>query len=462
MTSPLAITRTADRMFDGPVHRPGDDGYDTARRSWRPVESRPALIVDVTGPADVVAAFALAGDHDLPVAVQATGHGATATTDGAILLRTVRLAGARVDPARRRVSVGGGGLLRDAMAAAEPHGLMPLLGSTPWLGAAGFTLGGGVGWLTRAFGYAADSLLGAEVVMPGGEVVTVDDDQGPELMWGLRGAGGSLAVATSIELALHPVPALYGGAVAFAVTDPLDLLLAYRDWTAGLPDRMSTALVLRRYGDPAQTPPGVPGSLLVALRVLHAGPVHDAQPLLASFFARAGRHHWSTLRPMSPRSYLNVAPPRPPELHTGIVECFRELPDAVLTGIASFVTAADAPPSLFEVRHWDGAITRPERPSPAGPRDVRYGIVAEFAGAPTEAGIDVVADPFLTLLRRHSSGSAMRNLLPDAEATHQAYGVADRARLVTLKRAWDPQDLLRTGHRIPVGGWPAQAERGAR
>ncbi|BCB82894.1 FAD-binding oxidoreductase [Phytohabitans suffuscus] len=454
MTTATAITRTADRMFHGPVHRPGDDGYALARRAWRQVRDLPALIVDVAGPADVAAAFALARDHGLPVAVQRTGHGASATVDGAILLRTVRLGGARVDPTARRARVGGGALLRDVLAAAEPHGLMPLFGSTPWLGAAGFTLGGGVGWLTRAFGYAADSLLGADVVTAAGDLVTVDDGREPELMWGLRGAGGSLAVATSVELALHPVPALYGGAVAFGAADPLELLLAYGEWTADLPDRLSTALVLRRYAAPSPEP------LLVALRVLFAGPAADAEPLLQPFLARAGRQVRGTLRPMSPRSYLRTPPPAPPQPHTGVVECFPELPLAVLAGIASFVTAGDSPPSAVEVRHWGGALSRPPRPSPAGPRHVRYGIVAEVPGAPT--GVDVPAPPLFALLRRHGSGAAMRNLLADTGATHRAYTEPERARLVALKNAWDPHDLLRTGHRIPLRGWPARTDRSTR
>src|SRR5688572_18108638 len=148
----------------GSVYVPGEAGYEERRRSLNPaVDSRPALVVGAAGAADVRTAVAAARRFDLPVAVQATGHGTHAPNDGGILVRTGGMAATLVDPDRRIARVGPGARWGAVLAAAAPFGLAPLSGSSPDVGVTGYTLGGGVGWLSRRYGFAADSVLRAEV-----------------------------------------------------------------------------------------------------------------------------------------------------------------------------------------------------------------------------------------------------------------------------------------------------------
>lgn len=360
-------------------------------------------------------ALRLASKEGWAVAVQNTGHGVLAAHDeGTLLIRTTGLRHLTIDPVRRAARVGAGVLLRDIIRAAAPFGLTPLSGSTPWLGAVGYTLGGGVGWLTRLYGYAADSVLAADVATPDGRVVPAD----AALLWGLRGAGGSLAVATAIELRLHPASQFYGGVVAFRRTD---LFRLYRDWTADLPHEMSTALILLEDG-------------VTGLRVLFHGTSAAAEALLGPFRAAAGSPVLDTLRPFSPLARANAAPPRPAAVRLVGIELFDHVPDAALAAVTSTF-------SLVEMRHLGGASRT--REGPAGPRDVNYMITVETTH--DREGLDEVTDK----LRRHSRGSALRNLLIDPGDASRAYTPADRGRLAALKRHWDPGNLLRTG----ADGW---------
>ena len=128
--------------------------------------------------------------------------------DGGLLLKTTALTASTIDPERRVARVAAGTLWSDVIAAAAPHGLAPLSGSSQTVGVVGYTLGGGTGWLSRKYGYAADSVLRAAVVTADGELVTASADEHPDLFWALRGGGGNFGVVTELEFRLYPVERL--------------------------------------------------------------------------------------------------------------------------------------------------------------------------------------------------------------------------------------------------------------
>src|SRR5919202_2810930 len=245
-----AAERRLRRALHGPLHRPGDAGYDAHRRALDPaLDPRPAIVVEACGAADVRAAVAAAHEHDLALAVQATGHGPQVPADGGILLRTSAMATVLVDPDRRIARVGPGARWGDVVAAAAPFGLAPLSGSSPSVGVAGYTLGGGVGWLARKHGFAADSPLRAEVVTADGRIVVASRDEHEDLFWALRGGGGNFGVVTAMDVRLHPVRRVYAGTAYFAVERAAETLAHYREWAASAPDALSTAVLVTRLGD---------------------------------------------------------------------------------------------------------------------------------------------------------------------------------------------------------------------
>ena len=263
------------RSFDGTVHLPGEAGYDELRRPLNPaLDPRLALVAQPTSPREVQAAVIAARQDGLPIAVQATGHGLHRSYDGGLLLNTAAMSTVLVDPDRRVARVGPGATWGQVLAAAAPFGLAPLSGSSPSVGVTGFTLGGGVGWLSRLHGFAADSVIRAEVVTASGQRITAGPDQHADLFWALRGGGGGLGLVTALEFRLHPVARVYAGTSYFSAERAAETLAVYRDWVEDAPDELSTAILLTRDA--------------VGIRLMHAGERAEAERLIEPLRAAAG------------------------------------------------------------------------------------------------------------------------------------------------------------------------------
>jgi FAD/FMN-containing dehydrogenase len=305
-------------------------------------------------------------------------------------------------------------------AAAAPFGLAPLSGSSPDVGVAGYTLGGGVGWLARKHGFAADSLLRAEVVTADGSIVTASADEHADLFWALRGGGGSFGVVTALELRLHPVAEVYAGTAYFAIERAAETLALYREWIAAAPDALSTAVLLTRLPD---------GRRALAIRAMHAGEADEARRLLAPLFAAAGPPLADGMRPMR---FADAAMGGTAPKH---VELLADLPDAVI----DTVVAADAPVSTVEVRHWGGAMARPA--ADAGPVGHR--------GVPLSVILDAHVPEVAAALAPHATGGSFLNFLADPARTETAYTAEDYRGLREVKAAYDPDNLFRIGHNIP-------------
>src|SRR5918999_487727 len=266
--------------FDGPVHAPGDPGYDEARRPWMPNhDPHPALVAEATGPDDVAAAIRFAREQGVPVTVQATGHGVVAPADGALLLRTGAMNGVEVDAAQQVARVAAGTTWGDVIAAAAPHGLATLSGTSSGVSVAGYTLGGCAGHLSRAYGYAAYSLIRAEVVTAGGDRLTATAESHPDLFWALRGGGGNYGVVTSLEFRLFPVERVWGGLAMFDPERAAEALPPSRDWAPDEPDESSTAMVLMDVPPLPMFPEAVRGRRVLGLRAVYLGPASAAAEL---------------------------------------------------------------------------------------------------------------------------------------------------------------------------------------
>jgi FAD/FMN-containing dehydrogenase len=239
------VTELAARMA-GRVIVPGDTDYDEARSLFNGmIDRRPAVIARVTSPADVAAAIAFARRHDLPLAVRGGGHNVagTAGADDGLVVDLAEMNQVEVDPAARVARVGAGARWRDVDEATVPHGLATVGGAVSDTGVAGLTLGGGMGWLTRAFGLACDNLVAVELVDAEGRTLRASAEEHPDLFWALQGGGGNFGVVTRFEYRLHEV----GPDVATAfVVHPLeragDVVRAWRDLNATLPDEVSSLL----------------------------------------------------------------------------------------------------------------------------------------------------------------------------------------------------------------------------
>ncbi|MFC4587680.1 FAD-binding oxidoreductase [Sphaerisporangium corydalis] len=423
-----AAVRRLRRDFAGELRLPGDPGHDAGRcQGHCTAGPRPAIVAEASGPADVRAAVVAARKHTLPLAVRATGHGTHVPAGDGILLRTSAMATVLVDPARRVARVGPGARWGQVIAAAAPFGLAPLSASDPTVGVTGSTLGGGVGWLSREYGFAADNVLRAEVVTADGRHVTASPDRHPSLFWALRGGGGNFGVVTSLEFRLHPVSQVYAGTAYFPAERAAGTLALYRDWIAGAPDELSTAVLLTPLPAAAQVPGPLRGRRVLAIRALYTGEAAEAERLLRPLRQAAGPALWEAMGPASSAATAMGG------IRCRQAEFFDHLPDAVIEAITSGTLVP------VEVRHWAGAMARP-RPGagPVGHRTVPLSVTPGARAPELEA-----------VLRAHATGVAFLNFLSDPTRTPSAYTVGDYRRLREVKAAYDPDNVFRRNLNIP-------------
>ena len=225
----------------GAVVLPGDPGWDEARSGFNLLDDQhPAAVAFPVDATDVAAAVTQARRAGLRVAPQATGHnqGPLGDLDGTLLLNVSRLQEVRVDPGARRVRVGAGVTWDRVAPRLSAHGLAGLHGSSPDVGIAGYSLGGGMGWLARKYGLQANAVTALELVTAEGSLVRADHEHHADLFWALRGGGGSFGVVTAIEFAVHPVDELYAGALFFPFERASEVLHAWSALHAGLPDEL--------------------------------------------------------------------------------------------------------------------------------------------------------------------------------------------------------------------------------
>lgn len=287
LTEPPDLSRLAADL-SGPLFRPYDVGYaDEIAGCNTAVVHRPVVVVGAATATDVATALRYAATHRLPVAVRATGHGATMPFESGMLISTRRLDAVSVDSVARTATMAAGVRWREVINAAAQHGLAPLSGSSSDVGAVGYTLGGGLPVMCRTFGFAADHVLGADLVTADGVLRRIDADHEPDLLWALCGGKGNLGVVTAITIALVPVRTVPGGGTFYAADDIPAVLHAYLDWAETMPEQMSTSVAILRLPPAPQLPEPIRGRTMAHVRVCHVGDAGDGERLVAPIRAVA-------------------------------------------------------------------------------------------------------------------------------------------------------------------------------
>ena len=347
--------------FSGALHLPGDAGYDDARQAWNlTAVQTPPLVAEPHSAADVVAVIRFARENGLRVAPQGTGHNAQARAgaDESILLNLRRMRGVEIDFENRSARVEAGALCADLTAPASELGLAPLAGSSPDVGLVGYTLGGGLGWLARAFGMCCNSVLSFDVVTGDGEELHVDAEHHPELFWALRGGTGSPAVITAMELRLIATPELHAGAMLWPWERASEILHAWREWTRDAPETVTTSARILQVPPFPDIPEMVRGRQFVVIDGAVVGSGAYAGEVLASLRALEPEIDLFAAAPPVALSHLHMDPEAPvPGI--GDHQLLEELPAEAIDALVALGGHASGSPLLaVELRHLGGAIAR--------------------------------------------------------------------------------------------------------
>src|SRR5215210_247207 len=268
----------------GQVLTDTDEAWDSARQTFNVlVDQRPAAVVRVANADDVAETIRYASQRGLRVAPQGTGHNA-GPIDGledALLLRTDALQGVEIDVGARRARVGAGVRWGAVADHASEAGLAPLSGSSRTVGVAGYSLGGGMGWLGRKHGLQANALTAVEIVTADGELRRIDHDNETDLFWAVRGGGGNYGVVTALEFELFPAPDIYAGALFFPYERASEVAHAWHELvSAGLPDELTTWLKLMQFPPLEEIPEPFRGKSFVIIQSAYLGSESDGAELV--------------------------------------------------------------------------------------------------------------------------------------------------------------------------------------
>jgi FAD/FMN-containing dehydrogenase len=441
----------------GEVITPSDPGYDTARAVWNGmIDKRPALIVRCSGVADVMAAVEFACSQDLELAVRGGGHSLPgfSTSDGGVVVDLSPMKGIQVDPERLRVVAQGGVTWKELDHETQAVGLAVTGGLSSSTGIAGFTLGGGIGWLMRKYGLAADNLVAADMVTADGRLVHASEHENPELFWGLRGGGGNFGVVTSFEFQLHCVgPTVLAGPIFFPGEEATQILRGYREYTAQLPDEMTTLVNLTTAPPAPFLPDSVHGKKIVAVVGVYSG-APDAGRELADGLRALGTPIVDLLGPMP---YTTMQTLLDPLWAAGARNYFRAgytetLSDDTIESLVHAHQSTISPMSEIHVQHVGGAIARVADEGTAfGERAAPYliNIVARWADAATDTAQIGWAKDLSSAIEPATTGGSYVNFMSVGDDRVAAtYGEAKYERLARLKETWDPSNLFRLNQNI--------------
>jgi FAD/FMN-containing dehydrogenase len=438
--------------MSGQVVTPTDPGWDVARQAWNlAVDQRPALVAFPESAEDVVAIVDYARAHGLRVAAQGTGHSAAplGPLGDTVLVKTSRMRSVEIDPVAQTARIGAGVLWQEATAAAAEHGLVGLAGSSPDVGVVGYSLGGGVSWLARKYGLASNSVTAVEIVTAAGKLVRADHEHEPDLFWAVRGGGGSFGVVTALEFRLYPVTEVYAGVLFFPIERASEVLHAWREWTDGVPDEITSVGRLLQFPPIPELPGHLSGRSYVVVEATSLLGEDDTSALLAPLRALGPELDTFATIPASSLSKLHMDPEHPvPGLGDGMM-----LSDLPGDAVEAFVAAASGTALLSaEIRHLGGAL---RRSSPDhGAADIIDGsFIMYLVGVPMDAeiaaAIEASVDGVKAALEPWKARTMYMNFSERPIDSRRVLKTESYRRARRVKAAVDPADVFRSNHPIP-------------
>jgi FAD/FMN-containing dehydrogenase len=452
-TTALDFSQLRQKLM-GAVTVPGDLAWDEARQAWNlSVDQRPVAVAEPETVADVVAVVDFARERGLRVAAQGTGHAAAPMTSlhETILVKTHRMRVVEIDADARRARAQAGAMWGDVAGPAAEHGLAALAGSSHDVGVVGYSLGGGLSWLARKHGLAANSVTAIQLVTAEGRVVVTDAHHDPDLFWALRGGGGNFGVVTAIEFELYPAAEVYAGMLAFPWERSREVLRAWREWTRTAPEEISTSARILQIPPLPDIPEPMRGRALVVIDGAYLGDEADGADVLAPLRALGPEIDTFAMIPPDQLLAIHMDPPTPVPA-TGDGALLDVVPAEAIDALVHAAGPGSGSPLLMvELRHLGGALARTRDGHGAVAAmegDFAFFAVGMTPDADTAAVVDAHVDLVKTALSEWDAGRRYLNFTERPIDTRRAYSAAAYRRLQAVKTLVDPDNIFRANHPI--------------
>ena len=445
----------------GPVHEPGDSAYEDSRTLWNSmINRRPAIVARCLGTDDVIECVRFAREHNLLLSIKGGGHNIAglAVADGALTLDMSLMRGVWVDPRKRVARAQTGCVLGDVDRETQLHGLAGVLGFVSLTGIAGLTLGGGIGYLTRRWGWTTDNVVGMDVVTAEARLVRASSDENEDLFWGLRGGGGNFGVVTGIDYALHQVgPEIVGGAVAWPASEAPRVLELFRTLAEKAPPELTLVALMR----PAPPVPWLPkdrhGAPIIMVLACHTGELADGEKAVAPIksFGKPIGDVLTRRTYVQMQSLLDATQPKGRRYYWKS-EYLPGIEPAMCDKVIEHAARIRSPYSAIILFQMDGALNRLSQDhSAAGNRDART--LLNITGAwerPEDDDANIAwARQAWNDMKTFSTGGTYVNFLTADEGPERIAAAlgASLHRLTRIKAGWDPQNVFRTNRNVAPG-----------
>jgi hypothetical protein len=370
--------------------------------------------------------------------------------DDTVLVRTDGLNAVEIDREGLSARVGAGALWAEVVPKASELGLAALHGSAPNIGVGGYSLGGGVGWYARKHGLACNRVTAVELVSADGELRRVDADSDPDLFWALRGGGGSFGVVTTLEFDLLELPEVFAGALFFPVDRAGEVLHAWHEWTATVPEEVTSVGRIMNFPPIPEIPEPFRGQSFAVIEAIYCGPEAEAGELLAPLRGLDPIMDTIAAQPPAGIADLHMDPPEPaPYTADGLMT--GELPPEAIDAVLDAVGPGSGSQLVsVEIRHCGGALGRPAEGG---------GALAQLPGAFLTFAVGIVpvpealepnrawVDAFTTALAPYDSGRYL-NFCEERFDLAKAFPAETIKRLCEVKERYDPQNLFRANHPV--------------
>jgi FAD/FMN-containing dehydrogenase len=445
--------------LEGALLRPGDEGWDDAVLIWNGMVAKtPALVVQPVSARDVAATVKLARQCGVLLGIKGGGHNiaGTAIAEGGLTLDMSRMCDVIVDTEAKLARVGAGCRLQDVDRATQEHGLATVLGFISEVGIAGLTLGGGLGYLTRRFGWSVDNLQEVEIVTADGEVRTASRDENADLFWALRGGGGNFGVVTRFTFRLHEVgPTVFGGLIAWPFDRADEVLAAYRTLTTEAPRELSAWLVLMRAPAEPFVPPEYHGERCCVMVVCYSGDPAGKDAAIAPI-RELGDPAVDLLQEWPytmQQSFLDESEPKGIHAYWK-TEYLADLSEDLLPVLRDLAADCPIPEAQIGLLHVGGALNEHDWDDGAvGNRDARFAVGVNGlweSGEPDAEAFRHWIRAGWKRVRPFATGGNYINFqtADDDQVPADAYG-KNYERLQRVKAAYDPDNVFRVNRNIP-------------